>query len=122
MQLDRRYVQAHVWSEEKIMLPLSLVDNNNGRKDTNLVRFIIINASSPYDMIFRGMKMNKFWAIASTMHDMVNFHTKMGVRMILTKKRTKIYGASQNKNNMNGGLGNPTSLEEHRTPTFKTNK
>lgn len=41
--------------------------------------FVIINASSAYDVIFGRTAMHKFKATSSTIHGVVKFHTMLGV-------------------------------------------
>lgn len=58
----------NIWPEGIITLPLTLNDYFNGRNNTQLIRFVIINAHSPYNVVFGRTVMHKFKAIVSTIN------------------------------------------------------
>lgn len=70
------FVGHNVWPEGAITLPLTLIDYHNGRNNTKLIHFVIINASSQWT------KMHKFKSIESTIHRVVKFQTMSGVGTI----------------------------------------
>lgn len=69
--------------QKKIEPPeTQLIRYNNGKNGTKLIRFVII-----YNIIFGRIEIHKFRVIASTIHNLVKFHTMSGVDTIPTKKR-----------------------------------
>ena len=84
------FVSYGVWPECTITLPLMLVDYNKGRNNTQDIRFIVINATLPYDVIFERSLIHKFRFIVSTIHGVVKFYTLSGVNTIPTKRKIGI--------------------------------
>lgn len=82
------FVGHNVWLEGIIMLALTIIDYPQGRSSTQLIRFFIINAPSPYNVICGRTTMHKFKEIASTIHGAIKFRTNSGVRTIYTEGRS----------------------------------
>lgn len=79
------FASHNIWPEGIITLPLTLINYPNGRNNTQLIHFFIINTPSPYIIIFGRITMHKFKAIASIIHGSIKFQTKSGVGRIYTK-------------------------------------
>lgn len=74
----------------------------------NLIRFMNINAPSPYNIIFERTTMHKFRVIASTIIRVFKFHAISGVGVILTKKRERKMKQDHGKNDTVGKINNTT--------------
>lgn len=61
-----------------IFLPFAQEDENNARRKTVLLHFIIVWAASEHNIIIRRKKI-KFGAIKSTVHDLIKFTIGKGV-------------------------------------------
>lgn len=76
-----RQIDAHlisftehlVWTFGILSFPLTLDDHHIQGKNTEMLDFMIIQLSSAYNRILGRSAMNKFEAIASTIHGLVRF-------------------------------------------------
>lgn len=70
-----------------IFLPFTQEYENNARRKTVLLHFIIVRAASEHNIIIRRKKI-KFGAIKSTVHDLIKFTIGKGVVNIGAIKKT----------------------------------
>lgn len=103
-------------------LPLTLIYYNKGRNNIRLARFVIINASSPYEIIFKRTTIHKFKEIASIIHGIVKFHTVLGVGTIQTKRRLEKTEQNQNAYKTNNDLRNLEELKEIKSAMKREKK
>ncbi|KAL0285961.1 UNVERIFIED_CONTAM: hypothetical protein Sangu_2757500 [Sesamum angustifolium] len=61
----------------EVMLPLSL--GSLPKRSTKMVKFLVVNAPSAYNIILGRPSLNLFQAIASTFHMKLKFPTSVGV-------------------------------------------
>ncbi|KAL0439572.1 UNVERIFIED_CONTAM: hypothetical protein Slati_2440200 [Sesamum latifolium] len=61
----------------EVMLPLSL--GSYPKRSTKLVKFLVVKASSAYNIILGRLSLNLFRAIASTLHMKLKFPTSEGI-------------------------------------------
>ena len=59
--------------EGKITLQLTLEDYRGSRKKTVLAEFVVIKATSPYNIIIGRTRLWQFQALASTIHGVIKF-------------------------------------------------
>lgn len=104
-----------MWLEGIITLLLILVDYNKGRNGTREIRFVVINTSSLYDVVFGRLEMHKFRVIASTIHVVLKFYTMLGVGTIPTTKR-----AGREKWDVNQDIINGDSRDIQCSPNLAT--
>ena len=71
-----------VWPEGKISLPFTLVDYTGCRRKTVLADFIVIRATSQYNMLLGRTGLWQLQAIASTIHGLLKYLTNEGVEII----------------------------------------
>ncbi|KAL4580201.1 hypothetical protein LXL04_016385 [Taraxacum kok-saghyz] len=78
-----------VWPEGKISLPFTLEDYTGKNRKTILAEFIIIKASSPYNMLLGRTGLCQLQAVPSTVHGLLKFPTSQGTITIKTTPSTQ---------------------------------
>ncbi|GKE76488.1 reverse transcriptase domain-containing protein [Tanacetum coccineum] len=74
------------WPLELITLPITMHDYRGHISKTVMVDFMIVRASSPYNIILGHLGMMQLSAVASTLHALVKFQTQAGIAIIKGEK------------------------------------
>ncbi|GJU87335.1 reverse transcriptase domain-containing protein [Tanacetum coccineum] len=70
------------WSVGEVPLEITIREHPLSRTET--LNFVIVKYDSPYNMLLGRMAMQKMRIVVSTIHGAIMFHTKKGVRTVLS--------------------------------------
>ncbi|GJX97850.1 hypothetical protein Tco_0353648 [Tanacetum coccineum] len=76
------FVGQKSWPLGIISLPLTLINYRGHIRKTIMVEFMIIRASSPYNVILGRPTMKQLGKIASTLHSIMKFPTRDGIAVV----------------------------------------
>ncbi|GJZ23750.1 hypothetical protein Tco_0561209 [Tanacetum coccineum] len=87
-QVHRIYVDEGEisWPLGLITLPITLYDYRDDVSKTVMIKFMIVRAPSPYNIILGRLGLMQFGAVASTLHALMKFQTEKGIAIVRGEK------------------------------------